>query len=88
YSCGGDQNYGNYCSPKATAAFNAATREFDVAKRHALLNRGDAQLAVDLPSIPLYTRPKFVVSTGGLTGAVLNTTSEGTPWNVGVWQLK
>jgi peptide/nickel transport system substrate-binding protein len=88
YSCGGDQNYGNYCSPKATAAFNAATREFDVAKRHALLNKGDAQLAVDLPSIPLYTRPKFVISTGGLTGAVLNTTSEGTPWNVATWQLK
>ncbi|HEU0246372.1 MAG TPA: ABC transporter substrate-binding protein, partial [Gaiellaceae bacterium] len=88
YSCGGDQNYGNYCNPKATAAFNAATREFDVAKRHALLNRGDAQLAVDLPSIPLYTRPKFVISAGGLTGPVLNTTSEGTPWNVSTWQLK
>jgi peptide/nickel transport system substrate-binding protein len=88
YSCGGDQNYGNYCNPKATAAFNAATGEFDVAKRHALLNQGDAQLAEDLPSIPLYTRPKFVISTGGLSGPVLNTTSEGTPWNVATWQLK
>ena len=88
YSCGADQNYGNYCNPKATAAFNAATREFDIAKRHALLNQGDAQLAEDLPSIPLYTRPKFVISAAGLSGAVLNTTSEGTPWNVATWQLK
>jgi peptide/nickel transport system substrate-binding protein len=88
YSCGGDQNYGEYCNRKASAAFDAATREFDVAKRHALLNQGDAQLAVDLPSIPLYTRPKFVITAGGLSGPVLNTTSEGTPWNVGTWQLK
>ena len=88
YSCGADQNYGNYCDPKATKAFNAATREFDVSKRNALLNQGDAQLAEDLPSIPLYTRPKFVISTAKLSGPVLNTTSEGTPWNVGTWQLK
>lgn len=88
YSCGGDQNYGNYCNPKATAAFNAATREFDVARRQALLNQGDAQLAEDLPSIPLYTRPKFVISAANLSGPLLNTTSEGTPWNVGTWQLK
>ena len=88
YSCGGDQNYGNYCNAKSTAAFNAAARELDVAKRNALLNQGDAQLAVDLPSIPLYARPKFVVSTARLSGAVLNPTSEGTPWNVSTWQLK
>ena len=88
YSCRGDQNYGNYCNSRSTAAFDAATREFDVAKRHALLNRGDAQLAVDLPSIPLYTRPKFVISTDRVSGPVLNTTSEGTPWNVSAWQLK
>ena len=88
YSCRGDQNYGNYCNSKSTAAFDAATREFDVAKRNALLNRGDAQLAVDLPSIPLYTRPKFVISTDRVSGPVLNTTSEGTPWNVSAWQLE
>ena len=88
YSCGGDQNYGNYCNPKATAAFNAATRELDPAKRNALLSRGDTQLAVDLPSIPLYVRPKWVISAANLSGPLLNTTSEGTPWNVATWQLK
>ena len=91
YSCpnkGGDQNYGNYCNPKATALFNAASRELNPAKRNALLNRGDAQLAVDLPSIPLYTRPKWVISSVNLSGPLLNTTSEGTPWNVAIWQLK
>ena len=91
YSCPaqrGDQNYGNYCSPKATAAFNAAVRELDPRKRNALLNQGDAQLAVDLPSIPLYVRPKLVISTAKLSGPLLNPTSEGTPWNVATWQLK
>jgi peptide/nickel transport system substrate-binding protein len=91
YSCpakGGEQNYGNYCNGKATAAFNAAQREFDVGKRNALLNKGDAQLAVDIPAIPLYVRPKFVISTAKLGGPSLNPTSEGTPWNVGTWQLK
>jgi peptide/nickel transport system substrate-binding protein len=88
YSCGGDQNYGTYCNAKSTAAFNAAARELDVARRNALLNQGDAQLAVDLPSIPLYARPKFVVSTARLSGAILNPTSEGTPWNVSIWQLR
>ena len=84
YSCGGDQNYGNYCNPKATAAFNKATRELDPAKRNALLNRGDAQLAVDIPSIPLFVRPKWVISANNLSGPLFNPTSEGTPWNVGV----
>jgi peptide/nickel transport system substrate-binding protein len=88
YSCGGDQNYGHYCNSKATAAFNAATREFNVAKRNALLNRGDEQLAEDLPSIPLYNRPKFVITAAGLTGPTLNPTGEGVPWNVATWQLK
>ena len=88
YECGGAQNYGNYCNGKATAAFKAATRELDTAKRNALLNQGDVQLAVDLPSIPLYVRPKWVISVTNLSGPVLNTTSEGAPWNVGSWQLK
>lgn len=88
YSCGGDQNYGNYCNAKSDAAFDAATREFDTARRNALLNRGDAQLATDVPSIPLYARPKFVVTAAGLRGPLLNATSEGTPWNVSSWQLK
>jgi glutathione transport system substrate-binding protein len=91
YSCPsnrGDQNYGNYCNGKATTAFNAALRELDPTKRNALLNRGDAQLAVDLPSIPLYVRPKWVISAANLSGPLLNTTSEGTPWNVATWQLK
>jgi len=88
YSCGGDQNYGNYCNRKSTAAFNAATRELDPAKRGVLLNRGDVQLAVDIPSIPLFVRPKWVISARGLSGPLLNTTSEGTPWNVGTWQLR
>jgi peptide/nickel transport system substrate-binding protein len=88
YSCRADQNYGNYCNPKATAAFDAAAREFDTAKRTALLNRGDAQLAADVPSIPLYARPKFVISAASLQGPLLNATSEGTPWNVSAWQLK
>jgi peptide/nickel transport system substrate-binding protein len=88
YSCNGDQNYGNYCNARASAAFNAAARELDPARRNRLLNQGDAQLAVDLPSIPLYARPKWVISAANLTGPVLNPTSEGTPWNVGVWQLR
>ena len=91
YSCPsnrGDQNYGNYCNGKATTAFNAALRELDPMKRNALLNRGDAQLAVDLPSIPLFVRPKWVISAANLSGPLLNTTSEGTPWNAATWQLK
>jgi peptide/nickel transport system substrate-binding protein len=91
YSCPnnrGDQNYGNYCNSKATTAFNAALRELDPAKRNALLNRGDAQLATDLPSIPLYVRPKWVISAASVSGPLLNTTSEGTPWNVATWQVK
>jgi peptide/nickel transport system substrate-binding protein len=88
YSCGADQNYGNYCNKKATSAFNAAARELNSAKRSALLNQGDAQLAVDLPSIPLYVRPKWVIRIAKLQGPLLNPTSEGTPWNVSSWRLR
>jgi peptide/nickel transport system substrate-binding protein len=91
YSCPaqrGDQNYGNYCNAKATKSFNGATSELDLAARNALLNKGDAQFAVDLNSIPMYARPKFVINAVGMTGPVLNTTSEGTPWNVNTWAAK
>jgi peptide/nickel transport system substrate-binding protein len=88
YSCGGDQNYGNYCNRRSTAAFNAATRELDPGRRNALLNQGDVQLAADVPSIPLFVRPKWVISSRRLSGPVLNPTSEGTPWNAGTWQLR
>ena len=88
YSCGGDQNYGNYCNGKATAAFNAATqgvrrREAERApepRRRAARGRPAVDPAVRAAEVG-HQRERA-------PGPVLNTTSEGTPWNVGAWQLK
>jgi hypothetical protein len=39
----------------------------------------------DIPSIPLFARPIYVIRANTVKGPVVNPTGEGSPWNVANW---
>jgi peptide/nickel transport system substrate-binding protein len=86
YACGGSQNYGNYCDRKVSAMLNKAALTLDTAQREKLLNDAEAIMAKQVPSIPMYARPIYVIRANAVTGPVVNPTQEGSPWNVSTWQ--
>jgi hypothetical protein len=51
-----------------------------------MLNWAEARYLVeDVPAIPLYATPRFLVHSAKLTGPKLNPTGHGPFWNVGAW---
>jgi peptide/nickel transport system substrate-binding protein len=86
YGCGGSQNYGNYCDRKVSGMLNKAAITLDAAQREKLLNDAEAIMAKQVPSIPLYARPIYVIRANGVNGPVVNPTQEGTFWNISSWQ--
>ncbi|MGH3144139.1 MAG: hypothetical protein ACRDO9_13580, partial [Gaiellales bacterium] len=86
YACGGEQNYMNYCNQKLTTVQNAVALELDAAKRAQMLNASELKYMVkDIPSIPLFARPIYVIRSNTVKGPVVNPTQEGSPWNVANW---
>jgi peptide/nickel transport system substrate-binding protein len=86
YACGGDQNYGNYCNRKLTATLNRVAVTLDAKQRDSMLNVAEQKyLSKDLPSIPMYARPIYVIRSNRVTGPVVNPTQEGSPWNANLW---
>ena len=87
YACGGGQNYGNYCNQRATALLNKVAVSLDAAERDKLLDQVERQFLVkELPSIPLYARPIYVIRANGVRGPGVNPTQEGSPWNANTWR--
>jgi peptide/nickel transport system substrate-binding protein len=85
YSCGGELNYMNYCNRKATALLEKTAVTLDNAERTQLLNQAEKLMAKDVPSIPMFVRPGFVIRNNKVKGPVFNTTTEGSPWNANTW---
>jgi peptide/nickel transport system substrate-binding protein len=57
FGCGGPGNYMGYCQRLVTRDLDQADRIFDQADRTRVLNRADAQIAKDVPTIPLFEVP-------------------------------
>jgi peptide/nickel transport system substrate-binding protein len=85
WACGGDQNYMNYCNRKASRLMNRVAVTLDEAQRAKLWHRAETMMANDIPSIPVYARPVFVIRKNTVKGPVVNPTTEGSPWNVSAW---
>ncbi|HUP52868.1 MAG TPA: ABC transporter substrate-binding protein [Longimicrobiales bacterium] len=54
FACGREQNYTGYCQRLVTRDLDQADRILDPARQAAVLNRADAQMAKDVPVIPLF----------------------------------
>jgi peptide/nickel transport system substrate-binding protein len=88
YACGGDQNYGLYCNRKLTAILNRVPTTLEESARNKLLNEAESKyISAEIPSIPMYARPAFIIFNKKLKGPVLNPTLEGSTWNVNSWSM-
>jgi peptide/nickel transport system substrate-binding protein len=86
YACGGEQNYMNYCNRKFTKVMETVANTLVAADRAKMLNAAELKYMVkDVPSIPVYARPVFVIRAAKVKGPVVNPTTEGSPWNVNSW---
>jgi peptide/nickel transport system substrate-binding protein len=86
YACGGELDYMNYCNKSTSALLNKAAVTLDAGQRTKLLNQAEAIMAKDVPSIPMFVKPQFVIRSKKLLGPVVNPTNEGTPWNANTWR--
>jgi peptide/nickel transport system substrate-binding protein len=87
HKCGGDQNDGVYCNRKVTQLLDASQNEVNPTRRTALMNQADALMAKDLPTLPLFARPGFLIHKSSVGGVLKNPTSEGPTWNSEVWTV-
>jgi peptide/nickel transport system substrate-binding protein len=86
YACGGDQNEMNYCNRAFSTILQRVSTTLDSAERARMLNEAELKYMVeDIPSIPVYARPVFVIRNSKVKGPVVNPTTEGSPWNANVW---
>jgi peptide/nickel transport system substrate-binding protein len=86
YGCGGDQNNMNYCNRRWSNIMNQVSTTLEASERARLLNAGEARYMVnDIPSIPVYARPVYVIHRKGVKGPTVNPTTEGSPWNISGW---
>ncbi|MEX2646287.1 MAG: ABC transporter substrate-binding protein [Gaiellaceae bacterium] len=86
YACGGDQNNMNYCNRAFSNILNKVALTLSASQRAEMLNSAEKKYMVpDVPSIPVYARPVFVIHSAKIKGPVVNPTTEGSPWNANVW---
>lgn len=86
YGCGGSQNYTGYCQRLVTSDLSQANRTLDAGQRTRVLNRADAQLARDVPVIPLFQVPVVFAVRSTIRNVVFHP-SEST-WNAENWWLE
>ena len=68
---------------------NKVSTTLDSGERTKLLNDAELKyMAKDIPSIPMFARPVYVIRSNKVTGPVVNPTNEGSPWNANTWGLQ
>jgi peptide/nickel transport system substrate-binding protein len=85
YGCGAELNYTGYCQRLVTADLDQSDRILDRGQWARVVNRADAQLARDVPVIPLYEVPAVAAVRSTVHDFVpswLDTT-----WNAENWWL-
>ena len=86
YGCGGDQNDGAYCNRALTKVLNQVSQTLDAGQRAKLTNDAELKYMVkDIPSIPMFARPLYVIRSTKVSGPAVNPTQEGSPWNISQW---
>jgi peptide/nickel transport system substrate-binding protein len=85
--CGGDQNYGAACNRKASGMLQKAQFTADPAARNKLLQNAEVILADEVFSIPLFSRPAYLLNSNRVKGAIKNPTQQGSTWNAETWTV-
>ena len=85
YECGGGQNDLLYCNRKYTKLMQLAKFTVDKAKRNDLVHQAEKIMANDVPTVPLYSQPGFILHYKTLKGPLKNPTQQGVTWNAEGW---
>jgi glutathione transport system substrate-binding protein len=85
WKCNGAQNYMEYCNRKMSRLLEASDVQLNVKKRFALFNQADALMANDIPTIPLYQKPTYLVYKAGIKNMKDNATNQSPTWNAEQW---
>ena len=85
HGCGGDQNDMEYCNQRVTTLLKRAKVTINDRQRNNLLNQADALMANDIPQIPLFARPGFLIHERRVQGILRNPTNQTSLWNVSKW---
>src|SRR6266568_2188060 len=86
YGIGGGSNWKNYNNAIVTKDLKASDAALNPKTRIKLVNAADAQMAKDVPTIPLYQKPTYFVFKTSLKGLVDNPTLQGPTWNTETWK--
>jgi peptide/nickel transport system substrate-binding protein len=86
YGIGGGSNWKGYNSQRVTNLLKASDAALNPKTRIKLVNAADAQMALDVPTIPLYQKPTYFVFKSKLKGLVDNPTLQGPTWNTEAWK--
>jgi peptide/nickel transport system substrate-binding protein len=91
YGCRNDatneaqQDYQGYCNRKVDRLLKQANRIFDTKQQAKVTNQAFALMAKDLPTIPLFQKPTYLIYKSKIKGVKENPTNEGPVWNIGKW---
>jgi peptide/nickel transport system substrate-binding protein len=83
----GGQNYKNFCLAKVDSLIKAGQVQLNATKRIALYQSMAKLVSSNVPVIPLYGSPTFLIYNSGLKGmsTANNPTQVGPTWNIETW---
>jgi peptide/nickel transport system substrate-binding protein len=85
WACNGELNFMRYCSRRVTRLLLKAATELSESRRTALLEQADALMARDLPTLPLYVRPFYLLYNSRIRNVTWD--SVDVLWNVQDWWI-
>jgi ABC-type transport system substrate-binding protein len=85
FGCGAQQNYTGYCQRLVTADLDQSERILDERQRARVLNRADAQMAKDVPVIPLFQVPVVAGVRSTIRNYIVHSTDP--TWSAENWWL-
>jgi peptide/nickel transport system substrate-binding protein len=85
FSCGSGPNYTEYCNRTVTNLLARSDRQLNMAKRLALVNKAGTIIGNDVPMIPLFQRPTYLVYKTSVKGMLDNPSSQGPSFNAENW---
>ena len=79
-----DNNQG-YCDQKVDRLLVNANHQLVPAKEFAATNAALAQMVKQVPTVPLFQKPTYLIYRTSLKGLLENPTNEGPVWNINKW---
>jgi peptide/nickel transport system substrate-binding protein len=79
-----DNNQG-YCDQKVDRLLVTANHQLVSAKQYGLTNQALAQMVKQVPTVPLFQKPTYLIYRTSMRGLIENPTNEGPVWNINKW---